>query len=177
MTKTGEPTSQPLHHRVVHHRVVHRRVTRTATPDARTPRVLHLLDVENLTAGQVTAQTLTRMWSAYTERVGVGREDHVVVAVADRNALTTWYTLPAGIRRVVAGSGPDAADRALVESLDIPHTADRFTHLVIGSADHYFAALARTARQSGLDVVQVLRDGAYTSARLHRECSRQVRLT
>lgn len=140
-------------------------------------RALHLLDVENLTSGCITTVTVTRLWAVYDELVGVTRQDQVIVAVADRNALTTWYTLPPGIRRVVAGSGPDAADRALTACVDITHAAERFTDLVIGSADHHFATLARSARLAGLDVVQVLPGGAFTSARLHRECSRQIRLS
>ena len=148
-----------------------------AAPQHKARRTLHLLDVENLTSGCITPATLTRMWAVYDELVGVTRQDQVVVAVADRNAVTTWYTLPPGIRRVAAGSGPDAADRALTNCVDISHTAKRFTGLVIGSADHHFATLARSARLAGLDVVQVLPDGAFTSARLHRECSRQIHLT
>lgn len=153
------------------------RPVRWAAPRDEYRRTLHLLDVENLTSGCITTMTLSRLWAVYGELVGVARHDQVVVAVADRHALTTWYTLPPGIRRVVAGSGPDAADRALTDCVDIHHAAGRFTGLVIGSADHHFASLARSARLAGLEVIQVLPGGAFTSARLHRECSRQVRLT
>lgn len=149
----------------------------TAPPKGEYRRTLHLLDVENLTSGCITTKALTRLWAVYDQIVGVTPQDQVVVAVADRHALTTWYALPPGIRRVVAGSGPDAADRALTDSIDIPYTAARFMGLIIGSADHHFATIARTARMAGLDVVQVLPSGAFTSARLYRECSRQIRLT
>ena len=54
--------------------------------------------------------------------------------------------------RIVTGHGEDGADRALIETLDLAHAADRFTELCIVSGDNAFASIAHAARREGLEV-------------------------
>ena len=124
-------------------------------------RTLHLVDIENALGGAVaTADEVRAFWRAYREfAVGVGEDDHVVVASSSIMAKVAWFALPqAGIQRRVK-DGKDGADHALLESVDLDRDAARFGRLVITSGDHIFAPLARDARAAGMRVHQVIGNG------------------
>jgi hypothetical protein len=75
-------------------------------------------------------------------------------------AKTTWFVSPAhGIQRRVRG-GVDGPDLALLDAYDLPHAADRFDELVIGSGDHAFTDLAIAACNLGLRTHQVIGCGS-----------------
>lgn len=130
-------------------------------------RTLHLVDIENLAGGPARvdrwfAPSLRQYRAAATPR----SDDHVVLA-ADRTvyARTAWDVDRAWTYRF--GTGPDGADRALLEAADPRWVADRFRRVVIGSGDHAFAPLAADLLDRGLEVVVVSRP-ANLSGRLRR---------
>ncbi len=69
--------------------------------------------------------------------------------------------------QLLAKDGPDGAELAIDDAVDLAHAATRYTTLVIVSGDHYFTRLAQDARRHGMRVHQV------ASRRSH--CSRALR--
>jgi hypothetical protein len=134
------------------------------------PRTLHLVDVENLVSGDVSAHLVRQMWAEFVDVLGVRWNDHSTVAVSRRNAATAFLALPSGLRRVVGADGPDGADLALIESVDVDWAAAHFGQVVIASGDHIFAPLANRLRARGIPVVQVI-GGGKSSAQLYLACT------
>lgn len=145
--------------------------TRCVTKAASTtPRTLHLLDLENLVSGRVTAQRCSRVWREYVDTVGLSGVDQIVVAVARRNGLVTGLSLPPRVRLIFGEDCPDGADRALVAAVDVRHDAARFQRVVIASGDHHFVPLAREFRRLGTEVAQAM-GAARVSSDLYLACS------
>lgn len=149
--------------------VVHRR------PPELPQRTFHLVDMENLVGGAVTAAAVAGAWAEYVAAVGVREGDHVTVAVARRHAATAFFALPAGIRRLVGSDAPDGADLALLEAVDVELVAARFDRVVIGSGDHAFTPLAADLFARGAPVIDVVGKGA-PARDLSTVCGRPVRL-
>jgi len=139
------------------------------------PRTLHLLDVENLVAGRVSTQSVSTMWSQFVAAIDPRWDDLSTVAVARRHAATTFFALPTEVRRVIGSNGPDGADLALIESIDVDWASRNFGRVVIASGDHIFAPLARQLTTQGLQVLQVTGIG-YCSAALYRACTAHTTL-
>ena len=97
-------------------------------------------------------------------------------AVARRHAATTFFALPVGVRRVIGANGPDGADLALIDSIDVDWATRNFGRVVIGSGDHIFSPLARQLTARGLQVLMVT-GGGYCSAELYRACTAHVTLS
>ncbi len=139
------------------------------------PRTLHLLDVENLVENELSTQSVIAMWNKFVAAVDPRWDDLSTVAVARRHAATTFFALPPGVRRVIGPNGPDGADLALIDSIDIDWAVRNFGRVVIGSGDHIFAPLARQLGARGMQVLLVT-CGGYCSAELYRACTAHVTL-
>jgi hypothetical protein len=120
-------------------------------------RTLHLIDIENLVRGQVSPVTVRQAWEAYTGTVGVGPGDQVRVACATNTAACVAFAVPRRLQLLIGGHGRDAADNALIDSVDAAFTARRFATVIIASADHGFAPLAASLGALGCTVHAVHR--------------------
>src|SRR5687767_1286085 len=104
-------------------------------------RTLHLLDLENLAGSPAPGRArLDLVAAAYRATMPVRDNDHVAVASDVRTALEAGLAWPGA--RLLAGRGPDGADRALLGATDPAWAATHYDRVVIGSGDHAFAPLA-----------------------------------
>lgn len=118
-------------------------------------RAHHVIDIENLFALTRGEPVLAAAGLLYRIVAGVGPSDLLTVA-ADRSRIFDLHTAFPGAS-LRWGIGPDGADRALLDAIDVGLLARRFDTLVIGSGDHVFWDLAYRARAVGLKVVVVSR--------------------
>jgi hypothetical protein len=142
----------------------------------RRKRTLHLVDIENLCRdGFPDHDAAVSVLSSYTAAAELGSDDFGF-ASANRH-LTKYlaYDLPDTLRWVPGGTGPDAAERALLEYADSSFVARRYDRVVIGSGDHAFADLANALVAAGREVVVVAVDGSL-SRRLRSAASSVVLL-
>lgn len=118
-------------------------------------RAHHLIDIENLLAlthGQPVAPAAGQLYRAVA---GVGPGDLLTVAADRSRVFEVHAAFPGAALRW--GTGPDGADLALLDAIDVHLLARRFDTLVIGSGDHLFWDLAYRARAVDLKVVVVSR--------------------
>lgn len=128
--------------------------TGTYPPPGRT---LHLLDIENLLAGQICPGDVTRLWQAYTAWVKPAGHDHIVVAYGPTGAARSAFELPAQVATRIGAPGPDSADHVLLALIEDPAwVAARYTNVVIASADHIFANPAAALAHAAVPLAQVL---------------------
>src|SRR5690349_1355598 len=121
----------------------------------RSPRRLHLVDIENLVgSSQMTPAHVTGVYDRYRAVVGIGPDDLVVIATGRRAFLATtgWPS----VRRLLR-AGLHGADRALVDVLATERIAERFDEIVIASGDKLFAEPAARLQQAGCHVTVVSR--------------------
>lgn len=104
-------------------------------------RGIHLIDIENL-AGHSALTSASARWAAENYRNEVDFEDGdiVVVAASHRNAFAAAAAFPGA--RLLLGSGPDGADRRLLEVMREESLEVRFDRLIIGSGDGIFSSEA-----------------------------------
>jgi hypothetical protein len=123
------------------------------------PRGVHLIDVENLLGTAVPDPVQARQLRArYLRLVGVGILDHVVIAsshLALRNTGGWWPSA-----RYLVRSGPDGADRALLDVVGRERIAERFRQVTIASGDGLFAQVAAGLVAAGCEVIVVSRRAA-----------------
>jgi hypothetical protein len=119
-------------------------------------RVLHLIDVENLlgTAEPDPAQARD-LRDRYLRLVGVGDPDLVVIASSHRALKNTGDWWPR--TRYLVRSGPDGADRELLDVMDRERIAERFCRVIIASGDGGFAPGAAGLVTAGCHVTVVSR--------------------
>lgn len=118
----------------------------------RTPRTLHLLDVEYLGARPTfSAADLDLVMDRYRPMVGCSNHDHLVGAASNWVYKRIAWDIDPAIRLIPAGWGPDAADIRLI---DEAHTIDltRYDRVVIASGDHRFTDLAVEVHDLGLEI-------------------------
>jgi len=119
-------------------------------------RAMHLIDIENLTASPLPSLAdATNVRAIYRKQVGVGPDDHVVVAcnhLAFENAGFGWPDA-----RHLVRSGPDGADSELLDVLYLENVAARFDCVVIASGDGIFAVAASYLASRGCHVTVVSR--------------------
>lgn len=139
------------------------------------PRTLHVIDLENLVAGQVTEDNVRLAWAEYKRVLDVRWDDHVIVGVAKKNAFVTFHALPGTVQRVVGENMPNGADDALVEATDIRWAVTRFQQVVVASGDERFVGLAKEFGEAGLSLLQVI-GGGLTSTELYLNCPQQIHL-
>lgn len=132
------------------------------------PRSCHLIDIENQVGGPAASvEDIQRWWQIYRdEAVGIRPGDQVIVGASHFAAKNVWFALPmVGIQRRVK-SGPDGAETAILDALDLDHLSRSFYRLVIASSDHFFAAIAYKARALGMEVHMVIGRGVPSRALL-----------
>ena len=115
-------------------------------------RALHLIDIENLMGGPLQGlEALGAASDAYRELVGVGPQDHVVVACNQALALSAKFEWEKS--RVLIGHGPDGADMALLRQLQsLEWVAARYDRVVVGSGDGIFAEVVGGLAEFGIPV-------------------------
>ncbi len=134
-------------------------------------RTLLIVDVENV-AGRPTGPTGTdvRIIATALDRAFGHQQCHTVVACAHRNASRVWFNWPTA--RKLVRSGPDGADRCLLEVLAGERVENRFGTIVIASGDGIFAREAARLTAQGVKVVVAL--GRGKCARRLRKAARHV---
>jgi hypothetical protein len=148
----------------------HTRRLRAVSPARPCHSALHLLDIENLCLGRVRPSTCSVVWDHYLHQVGVSPRDQIVVAANSVGAASAFFSLPGSARRLLVPATPDAADHALIDSVDLERVALRHDTVFIASGDRAFAPLAHDLRARGLRVVQVVATGARVAAELYVTC-------
>ena len=119
-------------------------------------RTLHLLDLENLAGtDRPSAAALRAAAAAYRSTVRVAPGDHVVISSDINVSCDAGLAWPGA--RLVPGTGPDGADRALLAATDARFAAARYDRVVIGSGDHAFTDLVIDLRANRVAVCVVSR--------------------
>lgn len=132
----------------------------------RVDRAIHLLDVENLCGTPAfNDQDLIVLQSRYKELVPIGPEDLVVVASSHYRARELMFGWTDA--RPLFGSGPDGADKRLLDVIFHEGIEGRFSHIVIGSGDGIFSPACKYLEAHGPYVTVV--------ARNQRSLSRHIR--
>jgi hypothetical protein len=135
-------------------------------------RTLHLIDIENLAGSPVPEAALVRhLWDVYAERVGIGAMDQIVVACSHKAFKSVGHCWPGA--RYLVRSGPDGADRELLDVLYHENVASRFRHVAIASGDGIFVWPARDLSKFGCSVTVVSRWSGL-SARLAAAAERVI---
>ena len=144
--RTGKTGRRPQSLYVVPERRV---VRRRHLPAGRT---LHLVDVENLMGGPTGGLLpLEDALAQYRSVAPVTSGDHIVIAANPALAWKAGMAWPTA--RLLAASGPDGADRALLaEVADTRVIAERFDRVIVGSGDGIFATDAESLRALGIAV-------------------------
>lgn len=138
-------------------------------------RTLHLLDLENLVGGRVNRVTTTQAWRAYEIRVGIDRDDQVVVGAAGGPALDAFLAIPRTVQLLAPVPACDAVDQALLAAWPVNEVASRYDRVVIGSGDHIFTSYAAQLRLRGVKV-DVATGVGRCSAALYRACQHHIAL-
>jgi hypothetical protein len=147
-------------------------MTATASPKLRAAsagywgraRCLHVIDLESLVSTSFAPavetcglsgppeQLLRLAWAAYRQAIGIQRGDHAVLGLRSAlfGALGDLFVNCGAQLRVGTESG--GVRRALLDSVDVAHAAQRFDWLVIASGHEQFAELAGAAQASGMCV-------------------------
>jgi len=126
-------------------------------------RTLHLIDIENLLGRpRASAADVDRVLDRYLELAGWRWGDIVTIGANPGLALEFAWDLPVEAS-VHTASGPDGADLALLAHVGPEFVARRAGRLVIGSGDHAFIPRAIAARDRGVGVLVVARNGSASS--------------
>lgn len=119
-------------------------------------RRLVLVDLDNVTG---MTDLSTEQWRALLQwlrpALGVTDRDHLIIAMCRRTLAQAMVALAEVPGQLLAKDGPDGAEKAIDDALDLAHAATRNTTLVIVSGDHYFTRLAHHAHRHGMHVHQV----------------------
>lgn len=111
----------------------------------------HLLDLENMVgAGHVTEAEARLARDIYIAAGLVAVNDQVIVGVSHHNAFVAKWVWPSA--RVVVTSGPDGADLALQEVMEIENLHTRFGSAILVTGDGGFAHPVATLIGRGLPV-------------------------
>lgn len=123
-------------------------------------RVLHLIDVENLTGGSLCS--LLGVVTTADEYLNLFRptgEDIYVIATSCSNAPAACFGWPTSAQRLMR-SGENGADLALLEAYEPLEIASKFPRVVIGSGDGIFTDLTIQLTALGCQVTIVSRPEA-----------------
>lgn len=141
---------------------------------SRTPRTLHVIDVENLASSAApSAADVALIERRYRETAGVGASDHVVLATRAAAAPGAWFGWSLA-RRLVC-SGCDGPPALLCQTLLNEDVANRYDRVVIGSGNAALAEAAARLQAAGVEVTVVARSGRSVSKRL-KFAVRDIRL-
>lgn len=118
---------------------------------------LHLIDIENLHGacprGTINVGRAKALLERYDSMVPIAVGDHLIVGCNPGIGVEVGLAIGGG--RLVVRGGPDGADRALIDSIDLDHVARRYRRVVVGSGDHIFVptVLGLLARSVPVEVV------------------------
>jgi hypothetical protein len=118
---------------------------------------LHLIDIENLHGacprGTMDVRRAKSLLECYDSVASIAVGDHLIVGCNPGIGLEVGLAIGGG--RLVVRGGPDGADHALIDSIDLDHVARRYRRVVIGSGDHIFVptVLGLLARSVPVEVV------------------------
>ena len=140
---------------------------RRQTGDAN--RKIVIIDLENMMFGDHASSSRPDRSQEILDLAEARRPtDMVIVGCNPRLAFSAKSLFPNS--QIVTGHGKDGADRALIDTLDLNHAADRFDELCIVSGDHAFAPIAHAARQQGLRIrIVAPRFGMSTALRVYAD--------
>lgn len=137
-------------------------------------RTLHVVDIENLTGtASPTLVQVSKVQGLYLALLGFGADDQVVMAASHRCLLDAALGWPHARYRV--RSGPDGADKELLDVLLHEDVAARFTRVVIGSGDGGFGQAAAILAARGVRVTVASRPDSL-SAHLRHAASNVIYL-
>ena len=120
-------------------------------------RALHIVDVENEIGGRefglADARHLHQVWKAAVPN----REmDQYVVATGKSTLGEVAFGWPGAVAR--GRSGADGADKEIVSYLeDVDYIASRFTHVYVGTGDHFMQPVVAKLIAAGVHVTLVAR--------------------
>jgi hypothetical protein len=118
-------------------------------------RTLHLIDIENLARWPRPSRSrVLEIAHSYAELMPIDDLDHVVIACNHGAALDVGIAWPTP-RRLLVRSGPNGADRALLDVIEHEGVDARFDRMVIGSGDGMFATAASQLAATGVEVTAV----------------------
>lgn len=126
-------------------------------------------DIENWQGTPlVSPLTLAREFRFTRGVLGLTRDDHIVLGMSHFTANRCTFALPTNSTAIVVGSGPDGADKALIDAINVPRLARHFQSLVVVSNDHIFTTLARQSREAGMTSWNVSSDLSTLSTETRR---------
>lgn len=127
---------------------------------------LHLIDIENLHGacprGTIDVGRAKALLERYDSIVTVAVGDHLTVGCNPGIGLEVGLAIGGG--RLVVRGGPDGADQALIDSIDLDHLARRYRRVVIGSGDHIFVPTVLGLLARSVPVEVVARPGGTSAA-------------
>lgn len=135
-------------------------------------RSLVLVDIENVVGGAVMlVEQAVNAHVAIAEAVSLAGGDHVVIGTSHVGVMATGL----GWRgpRILARSGRNGADMALLEVLKEEHVEERFDEVVLVSGDGIFSEAVAALGTAGVNVTVVALAGR-CSKRLRMAASRTV---
>lgn len=118
---------------------------------------LHLIDIENLNGacprGTLDVHRAKELLECYDATVQIAEGDHLIVGCNPCIGLEVGLAMDTG--RLVVRSGPDGADQALIDAIDLDHVARRYRRVVLASGDHIFVptVLGLLARAVPVEIV------------------------
>ena len=123
-------------------------------------RILHLVDLENLSGGSLCSPTgVASTASDYLALVPQTGKELYVLATSCGNAPVAFFSWPTPAQRLMR-SGENGADLALLEAYTALEIASRFAQVVIGSGDGIFTDLTLQLCSLGCTVIVVSRSDA-----------------
>jgi hypothetical protein len=120
-------------------------------------RTLFLGDVENLVGRSDPACSDVKAISVAVHKAFGHLEPVCVLASSHYCAPAVWYNWPDA--RYLVRSGPDGADKRLIQVVEDERVAERFGLVIIGSADGGFADTAAQLASAGVHVIGALGRG------------------
>lgn len=119
-------------------------------------RRMFVIDIENVVGGARNVTFEGAMWARriLEAEMGMMAEEHAVVAVSASQALIPAAAAFRG-KSLRVRFGESGADHALIDAIDVRHTATRYADVVIASGDGIFADLAARLAGAGVRVTAV----------------------
>lgn len=94
--------------------------------------------------------------------------DEMIISMCRHTMSQAMVALAETSAQLLVKDGPDGAEMAIAEVLDVGHVATRHATLVIVSGDHFFTGLTHDAHRHGMHVQQVCSNRAGCSTILRR---------
>ena len=129
-------------------------------------RRLVVVDIENVVGGAVMAvEQAVRARSSIEDAIDLNGREHVVIGTSHVGVMASWL----GWRgpRIVARSGENGADLALLEVLTEERVEERFDEVVLASGDGVFTEAVAELGTAGVVVTVVA---------LRGRCSKRLRM-